>query len=298
MQFMADTLVMRLARPQSAVSGAERPCLVQIYGPSLGRKYTLGQETSIGRDETCTIPLDLETVSRRHCLLSERDGNVYVRDEGSTNGTWLNGVQIPQESPLRSGDLIKVGAAIFKYLAADEQGAIEAQYHEEIYRLTIVDGLTQLYNKRYALDFLERELARAARHRRALTLVIFDVDHFKSINDAHGHSVGDGVLRELSGLLKKRIRREECLARWGGEEFALVLPESDEGQARFVAEALRRLVAEHPFGEDSSLRVTISAGVAEFRDADRGADAIIDAADRALYDAKRRGRNQVVSSVG
>jgi two-component system, cell cycle response regulator len=294
---MPDTLVMRLVKPGAAPSRTERPCLVQIYGPSLGRKFTLeGGDTSIGRDETCGIQVDIETVSHHHCRLIERDGNVYLTDEGSTNGTWLNGVEIGQEAPLRSGDLIKVGSAIFKYLAGDEQGAIEAQYHEEIYRLTIIDGLTQLYNKRYALDFLERELARASRHTRALSLVIFDVDHFKAVNDARGHSAGDAVLRELSGLLRKRVRREECLARWGGEEFALVLPESDEGQARFVAEALRRLVAEHPFCAEEPLRVTLSAGVASYRETYRGPDGIIEAADRALYEAKHRGRNQVVAA--
>ncbi|HEX4386360.1 MAG TPA: GGDEF domain-containing protein [Myxococcales bacterium] len=156
-----------------------------------------------------------------------------------------------------------------------------------------MDSLTQLYNKRYATDFLEREVARAARHHRALSSVLFDIDHFKANNDKYGHSAGDSVLRELADLLKKRIRREECLARWGGEEFALVLPEAGEDQARFVADALRKLVAEHSFG-GSELRVTFSAGAAAFRDSGT-VEGLIDAADKALYEAKRRGRNMVVA---
>jgi two-component system, cell cycle response regulator len=303
-----------MVRPPVAPA-EEKPCLVQLLGPSLGRKFAIdADEFDIGRDESCAIVLDLDDVSRKHCRLALRKGDVFVFDHGSTNGTFLNGAQIQAETQLRSGDLIKVGACIFKFLAVDECGAIEAQYHEEIYRLTVVDGLTQLFNKRYALDFLDREASRASRHRRPLALVLFDVDHFKAINDARGHSAGDSALRELSMLMKKRVRREECLARWGGEEFALILPEADEGQGRFVAEALRKLVSEHRFGLGEPLHVTVSAGVSAFhegmtlpegdpkhRDRDlkvrEGVAAMIDAADRALYEAKRKGRNQVSSAT-
>jgi two-component system cell cycle response regulator len=274
------------------------PCLVQLSGPSLGRKFTLEKsDTLIGRDEDCTIVLELDSVSRRHCRLVSGEEGVVIADEGSTSGTFLNGAAVGSQTPLRSGDLIKIGAAIFKFLGSESQGCIEAQYHEEMYKLTILDGLTQLHNKRFATDFLEREVSRAARHNRALSLVIFDIDHFKAINDQRGHSAGDSVLREISDLLKKRIRREECLARWGGEEFALVLPEAGEDQARFVADALRKLVAEHGFGCGSSaapMRVTFSAGAAAFRP-DGSVEGLIDAADKALYEAKRRGRNMVVA---
>jgi two-component system cell cycle response regulator len=269
------------------------PCLVQLSGPTLGRKFLLEKgETLIGRDEDCTIVLELDSVSRRHCRLVSGEDGVAIADEGSTNGTFLNGAAVGGQTPLHTGDLIKIGAAIFKFLASE--GCIEAQYHEEMYLLTIQDSLTQLYNKRYATDFLEREVARAARHNRALSLVLFDIDHFKAINDKHGHSTGDSVLRELSDLLKKRIRREECLARWGGEEFALILPEAGEDQARFVADALRKLVAEHGFSTPG-LRVTFSAGAAAFRHETGTVEGLINAADKALYEAKRRGRNMVIA---
>src|SRR5204862_137857 len=134
---------------------------------------------------------------------------------------------------LRDADFLKIGAAIFKFLSGT---GVEASYYEEIYRMTIVDGLTGAYNKRYFLEFLEREIARCARYRRPLSLLMFDIDHFKAINDKHGHLTGDYVLRELSRRLLARVRREELLARYGGEEFAAVLPETDLNGARTFAE--------------------------------------------------------------
>ena len=279
-------------------AAADSPCLVQIYGPSLGKKFPLlDSETTIGREEGCGIVLELDTVSRSHCSLLLKDGAVVLRDNGSTNGSWLNGAEIEAETTLRSGDLLKIGGVIFKFLSGGELGTIEAQYHEEIYRLTIVDGLTQLFNKRYLLDFIERELARSARHERVMSLAMFDIDHFKAINDARGHSAGDFVIRELSAILKNRIRREECLARYGGEEFVAVLPETELTKAAYFADMLRKLVEKQQFVYDGkAIAVTFSAGVAQFSKEHRSAQAFIDAADARLYEAKRRGRNQVVAS--
>ena len=273
-------------------------CLVQIYGPMLGKKFILEtEETHIGRGEGCEIVLELDNVSRRHCSLLLREGGVFLRDNNSTNGTYLNNVEVPGETPLRSGDLIKVGSAIFKFLYGGELGSIEAQYHEEIYRLTIIDGLTQVYNKRYLLEFLDREMARCLRHQRDLSLVIFDIDHFKSINDTCGHLAGDYVLRELAQALKSRIRKEECFARYGGEEFALVLPETGHDNTVFLAEKLRKIVEQHPFVfEGKLIPVTFSAGVADLETKHDSALAFIKAADARLYEAKHRGRNQVVGA--
>jgi diguanylate cyclase (GGDEF)-like protein len=222
---------------------------------------------------------------------------VFLRDNGSTNGTYLNNVEVRGETPLRSGDLVKVGGAIFKFLFGGELGSIEAQYHEEIYRLTIIDGLTQVYNKRYLLEFLDREMARCLRHQRALSLVLLDIDRFKKINDTYGHLAGDYVLRELAQVLKSRIRKEECFARYGGEEFALVLPETGHENTVFLADKLRKIVEEHAFVfEGKRIRVTFSAGVADLDAAHDSALAFIRASDARLYEAKHRGRNQVVGA--
>ena len=269
---------------------------MQIYGPNLGKKFQLDrEETTIGRGENCEIVLELDNVSRRHCSLRLRPDGVFLADNGSTNGTYLNNVEVRAETALRSGDLIKVGSAIFKFLYGGELGSIEAQYHEEIYRLTIVDGLTQAFNKRYLLEFLEREMARCSRHGRALSLVLFDIDHFKKINDTYGHLAGDYVLRELAATLKTRIRREECFARYGGEEFALVLPETGHQNTVFLADKLRKIVEQQQFVfEGKRMPVTFSAGVADMREGVDTPLAFIKAADARLYEAKRLGRNQVV----
>lgn len=292
-----ETKVTRVSSiPGFKAPGSEEACLVQICGPQLGRKFVLeGEETSIGRGDQCAIKLDMENVSRQHCSLLLRGGSVFLRDDGSTNGTYLNNVEVRGETPLRSGDLIKVGSAIFKFLFGGELGSVEAQYHEEIYRLTIIDGLTQVYNKRYLLEFLDREMARCLRHERALSLVLFDIDHFKQINDGFGHLAGDYVLRELASALRSRIRKEECFARYGGEEFALVLPEAGHENTVYLADKLRKLIEQHHFVfEGKRIPVTFSAGVADLESAHDSPLAFIKAADGRLYEAKRRGRNQVV----
>ncbi|MGZ6141781.1 MAG: diguanylate cyclase [Myxococcales bacterium] len=295
-----DTKVTRVTNVPglAAALGQDEACLVQIYGPMLGKKFILEkEETSIGRGDTCEIVLELDNVSRRHCSLLLKPDGVFLRDNGSTNGTYLNNVEVRGETPLRSGDLIKVGSAIFKFLFGGELGSIEAQYHEEIYRLTIIDGLTQVYNKRYLLEFLDREMARCLRHGRALSLVLFDIDHFKKINDSYGHLAGDYVLRELASALKSRIRKEECFARYGGEEFCLVLPETGHENTVFLADKLRKIIAQHQFVfEGKHIPVTFSAGVADLEGSHENALAFIKAADARLYEAKRQGRNRVVGA--
>src|SRR5690606_29399643 len=149
-----------------------------------------------------------------------------VEDLGSTNGTWVNETEVrrPDEVPLRSGDLLKIGGCILKFLQA---GNVETLYYEEIYRTIVVDGLTQVHTKRSFHEFLDREMARCSRYGRPLSLLLFDVDRFKDVNDQLGHLTGDYVLRELALLVKTRmIRKEELVARYGGEEFVVVLPES------------------------------------------------------------------------
>ena len=182
---------------------------------------------------------------------------------------------------------------VFKFLSG---GNVESLYHEEIYQMTVLDGLTAVHNRRYFLDSLERELASAHRHENPLTLVMLDIDHFKEINDQRGHLCGDAVLKELAQRIRRRIRREDLFARYGGEEFAAILTITGlEGGLKF-AESLRRLVAERPFEFDGqSISVTISLGVTTMlREAEVDAAELIGRADERLYQAKREGRNRVV----
>ena len=268
-------------------------CLVVLYppGPDMGRRLALDKdELVLGRENECDFAIESDTVSRRHARVHREGGDWELEDLQSTNGTYLNDALV-KRSPLGDGDLVRIGAAIFKFLSGS---GIEAAYHEEIYRMTIVDALTGAHNKRFFLDFLERELARCARYERPLSLLMLDIDHFKRINDERGHLAGDAVLRGLSRRLLARVRKEELLSRYGGEEFAIVLPEADVGSARDTAEKFRALVAAEPFEyAGQPIPVTISVGVAGTRGEALDPLALIESADQKLYEAKRGGRNRV-----
>ncbi|HEY2743581.1 MAG TPA: diguanylate cyclase, partial [Polyangia bacterium] len=235
------TRITQIRPVEKQASDPEQACLVLIYpaGAELGKRYELAgaKEITIGRGADCDIQVDRDSVSRRHAKVTRAGNGWAVSDLGSTNGSYVNDAQITQYS-LRDGDLLKIGNAIFKFLVG---GNIETAYHEEIYRMTIIDGLTQAFNKRYFIENLEKEIPRCTRHQRPLSLVMFDIDHFKKINDEHGHLTGDYVLRELARRVRTRVRKEEVFARYGGEEFALTLPETSRDQSMKVAEDLRRL---------------------------------------------------------
>lgn len=289
-----DKTVVTVIAPikQGGGSGDDEACLVVIYGHELGKKYRLGDDSIIiGRSSKSDIRIDEESVSRNHCRI-KRTGNksVTIRDLGSTNGTYVNDRQT-DEVVLRDGDLIKVGRSIFKFLSG---GNIENAYHEEIYRLMTVDGLTQVFNKRYFLESLEREISRSRRYGRDLSLIMFDIDHFKQINDAYGHLAGDAVLKQLCQVVGGKIRREDLLCRYGGEEFSILLPEIDNFNARLTAEKIRRLVERTAFTfEETRIPVTISLGVSTIQAEPIDPDAFIKLADEQLYLAKNTGRNRV-----
>src|SRR5678816_3745170 len=281
----------QVVKPAKEVGEA---CLVLIYppGPDMGKRFALNRnEIVLGRGADCDIQVDRDSVSRRHARVYRNGETWSVEDLQSTNGSYVNDVPVTR-SVLRDADFLKIGAAIFKFLTGT---GVEASYYEEIYRMTIVDALTGAYNKRYFLEFLEREIARCARYRRPLSLLMFDIDHFKAINDKHGHLTGDYVLRELSRRLLARVRREELLARYGGEEFAAVLPETDLNGARTFGEQVRHIVCDQPFEyEGDTFPVTVSVGVATVEGEDIDVSAFIKQVDDLLYRAKREGRNRVV----
>src|SRR5262249_1601217 len=204
--------------------------LVHIYpdGSAMGTMNLIEKGTIIlGREDDCDITIADYSVSRRHTRFDLDVDGYLATDLGSTNGTFVNDTPANRTS-LSDGDYLRVGNCLFRFLAG---GNVEAEYHEELYRLAILDALTGLYNKRYLVDYLQRELARSARYGRPLALVLFDIDHFKVINDTMGHLAGDLTLRELAARLGSEVRGDDLLARYGGEEFAAVLTESDQASA-------------------------------------------------------------------
>jgi diguanylate cyclase (GGDEF)-like protein len=267
-------------------------CLVMIYGKELGKRFPLDKlQITIGRGPDNDIICDVDNVSRAHAKVFNSQSGVFVEDQGSTNGTFVNDLEVKREK-LSSGDLVKIGGCIFKFLSG---GDVEALYHEEIYSLTIKDGLTQIYNKRYFLEFLDREMARCIRYQHPLTLIMFDLDHFKRINDDFGHLAGDFVLKKMANEVSKKVRKEECFARYGGEEFAIVLPDTSGDRGVILAEKVRSLVEATEFRfEDQNIPVTASFGVAQMKDKDKEGFAFTKAADEKLYEAKQGGRNRVV----
>jgi two-component system cell cycle response regulator len=286
-----------VVQQQPADDSPSNDCLVVIYTAEpglLGKRFVLDKSpTRVGRGADSQIVLEGDSVSRRHAHLERRAGAWYVVDDGSTNGTYVNEEQIAREQLLVNGDRIKIGPSILKFLSGADA---EAKYHEEIYRMTIVDGLTQIHNKRALFEALEKELMRARRYERDLSLLMFDIDFFKRINDQYGHLAGDHVLRELARIVQERIRREEVFARYGGEEFVILLPETPLPGAAALAESLRARVANHAFVfQGERIPVTVSIGTALLGENDKVASDLIQRADEKLYEAKRGGRNRVCS---
>jgi two-component system cell cycle response regulator len=169
---------------------------------------------------------------------------------------------------------------------------------EKARRLAIVDDLTLAYNMRHLRPCLQEEMAYARRTSTPLSFLLLDLDHFKRVNDAHGHAIGDAVLRHFADRVRERVRRADVLVRRGGEEFALVMPRTTEGEAQVIAERIQETLALTPFTiGDVSVAQTVSIGVATW-DGDESPEALERRADLAMYEAKDRGRNAVVASKG
>ncbi len=267
--------------------------LVVLAGVSAGEMFKLQEDkTVVGRGPTVTVRLNDEGVSREHCQFLRDGEKIVLVDLGSTNGTFCNGIRIDRRE-LVDGDKIMVGSTtILKFTYHDY---LDEVFQRQMYESALRDGLTKVFNKKYFTDYLEKEFAFAARHGGPLALIFLDIDHFKKINDTHGHPAGDFVLAELSQMMAELLRTEDVLARFGGEEFTILCRGSDQAGAQIVAERLRRAVEDRKFtfgGKD--IPVTISLGIAAVPGSGIGDHAsFLAAADKALYEAKRSGRNRV-----
>ncbi len=268
-----------------------------ISGPLAGQMFKLDEPCiELGRSATAQIRLDDDGVSRNHArvVAQDHDGALVIEDAGSTNGTFVNGSKV-QSKVLVDGDRIQIGATSllkFSYQDSDEEA-----FQQRLYESAIRDGLTGAFNKRYFQGLLQTEFAFALRHNVPLSLVIFDLDHFKRINDSYGHPAGDAVLKTLVTVVAHSLRQEDLVSRYGGEEFTALLRQTDTERARLCAERIREAVANHSFVADGKkIRVTVSLGVATLKN-QRYAhpEDFIKAADRCLYAAKRGGRNRWVS---
>jgi len=256
-----------------------------------------GAEVEVGRDPDCALAFpEVLSLSRVHARVGFSGDAVVVEDLGSTNGSFVNDRRVTRPLELASGDRIQFGALHFKFF---READVEAAYHLAIHQLVMQDGLTEIANRRRFDDELAREFARADRHRRPLALVVFDIDRFKEVNDSLGHLSGDSVLKGIATVCRRRLRPEQVFARIGGDEFAIISPETGLDGALILAEKLRAAVAGHRFSSPmlpDDLRVTCSFGCAEMTRAMPAAADLLEAADRALYDAKEAGRDRVGSA--
>lgn len=271
---------------------------VMLQGPAVGQIFPLFlDEMTIGRDKQANICLDDASVSRLHARIRNSGESIELTDLGSTNGTWVNGENCAQRT-LKDQDHVQIGSSVAKFVSA---ASTEQPYYEEAYRQAYMDKVLLVYNKHYCLQRLDEELLRCRHDGLTLSLLIFDADHFKKLNDTYGHLAGDAALVHLMSIVKSHTRSTDALCRYGGEEFALILPDTGLSTAYAVAEHIRSRVAKTPLEFfDQTISVTISTGVASFVPSEAknliDRESLIQEADHALYLAKLGGRNRTVAA--
>jgi diguanylate cyclase (GGDEF)-like protein len=287
---MAEQLEARLAELE-AERGRVRDALARL-GEALAATHDARELLRI------VVTTAVEATSARGGRIVSADGSVVVSGDPDGDGERL--ILPLAAARERFGTLELVGTSFSKEqrmnaasLAAHAVVALEnARLHGMVERQALVDGLTGLANRRAASDALHGETARAERLETPLSVVLADLDEFKEVNDAHGHAVGDEVLRVVAEVLRETLRESDVAGRWGGEEFLLLLPGADEEGAAQLAERVRVVLAARSIPSEPGLRVTASFGVAEYA-GETTPEQLLEAADGALYRAKRAGKDRV-----
>lgn len=270
----------------------DKASIRQMNGTFIGRKYPIRKGTSfVGRDPSLDIVVQEESISRRHAELIYDGNNLQIIDLDSTNGTYVNDEKIKTKI-ISKEDLIRFGNIMFKYLP---HGNIESVFHDELHNLAHIDGLTGCYNRKYITDYLETEIKRCKTLEIPLSIIIFDLDFFKTINDTYGHLAGDYILKETVRLIKDNVlRASDIIGRYGGEEFCIVVNEAGIKTAQEVAQRVRKAIEKNIYRyDDIKIKITISAGTSELNKKVDSVKQLIDEADKKLYQAKRDGRNRI-----
>lgn len=288
----SETFKIRLSEAKNAP-----PAIVMLIGPSslIGKQWPIEKTGMyIGRSADSHVFVEDRSVSKKHAVLYLNGLEVSIEDIGSTNGTEVAGEKLAPNTrrTLVNNEQIKVGSIIFKFLA---QGNIESFSTKTTFDKSQIDPLTQIFNKGALLNQGEEVFKKASMTQTAVSVIVFDLDNFKMLNDTYGHQAGDYVLRELSSVVsRKLIRKGDFFARFGGEEFCLILFGSPLHRGVEVAERIRSTIESHPFVyKDQKLTVTVSAGVSCLEAGMQSWEQLFEKADQASYFSKRNGKNKV-----
>ncbi|MEI8025652.1 MAG: GGDEF domain-containing protein [Pseudomonadota bacterium] len=277
-----------------------RSCLVLYSGTDTGKRFILDNDLMvIGRNPDVEVHIDDSSVSRRHAEIVLSGDTVTIADLGSSNGTVINDVKVDASVVLKDGDLIRLGKVIFKFY---EHESLDAILHDKIYRMATVDAGTEIFNKQYLNESLRSEFKLARLTKKPLSIIYYDLDFFKKVNDTYGHNAGDLVLKESASVVKGVVRKEDIQGRFGGEEFIIILPNTDLKKAIELAERVRQSLEFHPFKLEISdahgkrtitHKQTISIGVSQLQNEMTDPKELLETADKKLYVSKQTGRNKV-----
>jgi len=255
------------------------------------------KKIKIGRGEDNDIILHDLKVSKRHCEIDINIGEelgvdeIILTDLFTTNGTYVNG-RIVERAILKFGDKIDLGSTILLFSSSDE---VEEKYQSTLFDIATIDSLTGLYNRRYILNDLDNQIKLAKRYQRHFSLILFDIDDFKIINDTFGHRSGDEYLKLVTAKIHKGLREQDKPGRVGGEEFLVILPETDAEGAEILANRIRKNIEKAVLTyKTHRIKTTVSAGIVEFDHESGEAENIFEIVDAALYEAKNKGKNMVI----
>ncbi len=276
----------------------EEPYFIVLSGGAIGMMYKLCGDgfMVIGRGLGADVRLEDEGVSRQHSKVTAvGNGDLVLEDLGSSNGTFVNGDRI-QTHTLKDGDKVQVGStSILKFSYQDD---LERTFQEQLFDRGLKDGTTGIYNKQYLLDRIDSDYSHAQRHRTNLSLLMFDIDHFKKINDTYGHPAADSVLKDLALIVRRTLRTSDVFARYGGDEFVVLMREIDDAGTLVLAKRICKLIKKHKFVfEGMQISSTISLGIASLSDKVSNASELIQLADKYLYKAKQAGRDRIGGRV-
>jgi two-component system, cell cycle response regulator len=291
-----STLVESLVPPPDRTRGV----LIVIGSMQTGMvlSLALGASVTIGRSARATHRIDEPSVSGIHARIIRSGLEYILADEHATNGTFVNGERLVEPIRLQDGDRIQLGPVlVLRFTLVDEA---EERSLKTVYESAHRDGLTGVFNRKHLEERLASELAYAERHKKDLSVILIDLDHFKKINDLRGHLAGDQVLRVVGAVVMRESRAEDIVARYGGEEFIHVVRDISAATATRIAERTRLAVAQSKVDcAGSWVSVTASAGVASLACCGdrRDRETLLRMADERLYKAKLAGRNRVVGPL-